>query len=157
MAVGVAAAGLAGASCLNELEPSIAQNLCRGNLPDGVLDPGEECDTRSFRPGDGCDPGCRVECPAPPAGFKDPLTAHCYYFAPRPPASQAQADNECTRTGGSLLTRLATVRSGREATFVREALAAARPGGAPRVRTAYVFGRSSFQFPYPIVPNAPPI
>ncbi|MCU0681730.1 MAG: hypothetical protein MUF34_05650 [Polyangiaceae bacterium] len=153
----IAAFTLLGAACLNELEPSIAQNLCRGNLPDGVLDPGEECDTRSFSPGDGCSPSCRVECPPPPAGFKDPRTAHCYYFPPRPSLSHIQADNECVRSGGSLLTRLATLRSEREAAFVRDALAAASPGGATPVRTAYVFGRSSFQFPYPLLPGTPPV
>ncbi len=152
----VASIALLGPSCLNELEPSIAQNLCKGNVPDGLLDPGEECDTKSYVPGDGCDPGCRVECPPPPAGFKDPATHHCYFFGPGA-ASHGQGDDLCQR-GSSLLSRLVTVRSAREAAFLRDALARSRPGAPPtRVRSAYAFGRAVFQFPLQLTPGGAPL
>lgn len=140
----VASIALLGASCLNELEPSIASNLCRGNVPDGVLDSGEECDDANGDAGDGCDLGCRVTCPAD--GFKDPVNAHCYLPVPALAGSLAGAEDLCRSTSGALPTRLLTVRSRREADFLRDVVYGGRPPGErPLVRTGYSFGLATLQ------------
>jgi cysteine-rich repeat protein len=130
-------------ACLNELDPSIAGNLCRGNVVNGVLDGGEECDDGNLESGDGCD-RCRVECPSP--GRKDPVNAHCYL--PVRAASFAGAEDQCRATSSALPTRPLTVRSPREAAFLRDVVFADRPPGQrPRVRTGYAFGVATLLSP----------
>jgi cysteine-rich repeat protein len=148
-----ASIALLGAACLNDLDPSIAANLCRGNLTDGALDAGEECDDGNDDGGDGCDRGCRVECPA--GAFKDPANAHCYL--PARARSFGEADDVC-RGRGPLPTRPLTVRSAREAAFVRDVVYADRPPGAkPLVRTAYAFGRATTPFTFRPASGAAPV